>query len=282
MLATTNGRSERIEAMSQYRPINDDHAVENVDFQLIFDGNVAPALFSLAQANHHEWREELPALQVGALQGVEGLPATFTAGLAFSYLRPDGSPAWQMRFDPQTLTVTCGRYTRWVRVWSDARSLLEKALGLFAKDESLSARKIAAIRLQVGDRFEVPETEWSPDGLLRRDGEYLPLAVFGAGAVWHNNTGWFEQEHGLGAILHNLNVASSRKEALIPTSSLITIGLTHLQELRVKDHVDVSAALETLDAIMEHFHQSNKQLVSKVLVEAACDQIGLWGTKRGE
>ncbi len=265
-----------ITAMSQFTPINDDHAVESVGFQIFFNGVLGSDAIMLAHANHHLWREELPALQFNNLEGIDAGAGPFPAMVSFSYLRPDGTPAWQLRFEAQSVTVVCGRYTRWDKVWSVAQSLLKRALTAIVDAASLAETKMVGIKLQVADKFEVPEEYWSPDGPLGRDSGYLPPMVFGVGPIWHNNTGWFEQ-YEAGPILHLLNSASVRNVD-DPSVPLISLTVTHLQEARLLNPISISPAessFNAVEAIMSHFHSSNKALISSMLVDEMRTRIGL-------
>ncbi len=267
--------------MTAFRPVNDQDAIEAVIFQLIFDTPLESEIFAAAQARHIDWREELPLLQLDSpdpvkLPGFLALPPQ-TAGLSFTRLRPDGVPAWQLRLDPHSIGVVCTRYIRWERIWKTARRYIGKALELVAGEPG--SRQITTAMLQFVDRFEAPETAYDAAALLR-SGRYLPSTLFGLGPIWHNNMGWFEEDHPMGQILHNLNIASNRMAArdTLTREEMISIAVTHIQELRLSpptDPTQVERLLDMLDGPMAHLHAANKALIADILQPDMANRIGL-------
>lgn len=267
--------------MTAFRPVNDQNAIEAVIFQLIFDTPLDSEIFAAAQARHVDWGEELPLLQLGSpdpvrLPGFLALPPQ-TAGLSFTRLRPDGMPAWQLRLDPHSIGVVCTRYIRWERIWKTARRYIGNALELVA--EQPGDRQITTAMLQFVDRFDAPEAAYDAAALLRA-GRYLPSALFELGPIWHSNMGWFEEDHPLGQILHNLNIASNRMAA--PDTGMreemISIGVTHIQELRLMPSTvptEIEGLLDMLDGPMAHLHASNKALMADILQPGMAHRIGL-------
>lgn len=257
--------------MSVFAPINDDHAVESVSFQVVFDEPFGPSAFAAAQSSHVFWRADLPAAQVGN-SSENGLPA-----LAFSYMRPDGSHAWQLKFDGDRVEVSCQRYTRWARVWSTASSLLSRAVELVAGAPDMAGASAAKIRLQVVDRFHAPEVHFDAEHLLQPGSGLLPERIFRVGALWHNQSGWFEQSEA-GPVLHNLNFVSSRHSDGDDGERRISLSLTHLQELRMRDPIpgkEIERFLGLLETCMADFHARNKRIVADALEPAISRQIGL-------
>lgn len=271
--------------MGQFKPINDDHAVESVAFQLILDAPLGPEIFSLAHSQHARWREELPASNLGENDPSGSMPPIqFFPGAVFSYMRPDGTPAWQLRFEPQMITVMCGRYTRWDKIWSMACSLLERALSVVGQAPSAADRAIAAVRLQVTDKFEASEEGWAPENLFRRTGNLLPDFVFDAGPVWHNSLGWFAQDES-GLTLNNLNVATVRIVQPNEMPTLIGITITHLQEGRLQEHLPLAGMdliSTTLEDTMSRYHSENKARIAALLVDEMCHAIGLEAVTQSE
>lgn len=258
--------------MTSFRPASGDHGTDMVIFQLIFDAPLGPDIFAAAEAQHVKWREELPALQLGnpdpvRLPGFLALPPQ-TAGVSFSHLRPDGLPAWQVRFDPGSISVVCTRYIRWERIWKTAKRYLEKALELIAAEDGERAMSIAM--LQFADRFETPAAGYDAKSLLKT-GPHLPAAAFTLGPAWHNNMGWFDKDHALGEVLHNLNIASNPLPLpdTATNEETVSIGITHIQELRLAPALalgDAKTVSERLDQAMNGLHGANRALVKELLV----------------
>lgn len=257
--------------MSVFAPINDDHAVESVSFQVVFDEPFGPTALAAVQSSHALWRDDLPAAQVSN-PSESGLPA-----LAFSYMRPDGSHAWQLKFDRDRIEVSCQRYTRWARVWGTASFLLSQAVPIVAAAPDMAGASAAKIRLQVIDRFHAPEAAFDAEHLLQRRSGLLPEHIFKVGAIWHNHSGWFEQSEA-GPVLHNLNFASSRHGDGDGGERRISISLTHLQELRMREPIpgkEIERFLGLLKTCMTDFHACNKRVVADALEPTIARQIGL-------
>lgn len=262
--------------MNVFRPVSDDHAVDSVAFQLLFDGILVPSMIAPAQAVHPQWSDELPALHIGPLHDGDQPESLFSPSVTFSYLRPNGSAAWQLKFEGNMLSVTCSRYTRWDRVWTTAKGYLRRALELVSKQDSLAQRKILVARMQVVDRFDTVESDYDARHLFGNS-DLLPAAMFAKGPVWHSNSGWFE-ERPVGLVLNNLNVASNRLLVTAKNTASIGVLLTHIQELRVKvpwEITDIQKLADDLDEAMSDLHQGNKALVTGMLTRDVLEQIGL-------
>ena len=267
--------------MTSFRPVNDDQAVEVAIFQLMFDIPLGPDIFAAAHAGHAAWQDELPAIQLVdphpvELPGFLALPPQ-TSGLSFAHLRPDGLPAWQLRFDQGSISVLCTRYIRWERAWKTARRYLGKALELVAGEGR--GRKVTTAMLQFARRFETAESGYDLATLLNA-GHHLPPAAFGLGPVWHNNMGWFDKVDALGDLLHNLNIASNRlpRPDAATLEDVITIGITHIQELRLLPGIglaDVPQLLHMLDRAMDVLHALNEALITDMIAPNMADRLGL-------
>lgn len=271
--------------MASFRPAHDDHATDAVIFQLVFDAPLGPDIFAAAEVQHGRWRDELPALQRGQpdpvkLPGFLALPPQ-SDGVSFTHLRPDGLPAWQVRFDPGSIGVICTRYIRWERVWKTARRYLGKAIELVVAQPG--ERQIAAAMLQFADRFDAPASAYDAGAVLRSGG-HLPATIFGLGAVWHNNMGWFGAPHAQGQVLNNLNLASNMLAA--PDAAMqeerVSIGITHIQELRLDPPLplaDPGDMLRQLDRAMEDLYRANRALAADILVPDMAARIGIGPVK---
>lgn len=256
--------------MSDFSPLNDDHAVEHVTFHVVFDEPVGLEYIAIAQQRHSLWREELPAVQVALNAG-----EIFPHAVAFSYMRPDGSSAWQLKFEQTGVQVTCRRYTRWAKVWGTAQSLLTRGLAAIATIQADDPLRLGRIRLLVGDRFSAPEDGFDASHLLVKPSKLLPPHIYDVGPMWHSNSGWFEP-HSIGTVLQNLNVASARSaDEPAPT---IHVTIEHLQELRLTaalDCSDLQIPFGMLDTVMEGFHVKNKECILSLLAPKVARRIGL-------
>lgn len=254
--------------MSVFAPINDDHAVESVKFELVLNALLPPDLFELLHGSHSAWREELPAVQLGG---------NYADGMTFSYLRPDGSFAWQMKIEPALISICCNRYTRWEKIWRTSRSLFARAFDALGEAECDPPIAIERIRLQVSDKFVAEDKDYELAELFADEEGWLPSAIRAVGPVWHSNAGWFEPEE-TGAVLHNLNLSSARKRKGTSPAFTVQTAIVHLQEKRLKDalQLDTSSKLiEYVDQVMAQFHNRNKAVITRLLKPNVALRIGL-------
>ncbi|HVY52470.1 MAG TPA: hypothetical protein VHA07_13030, partial [Devosia sp.] len=125
-----------------FKPINSDHSVSAASFQLQFQGGIPADVISAVREHASLWQKTLPAmnfpqvLQVQLGPGATGPTAgeLLAGGVEFSFMRPDGTPAWIMRVDGGAVVVECSRYTRWHSVFAQAtgyfRDFLRVASGV--------------------------------------------------------------------------------------------------------------------------------------------------------
>lgn len=268
--------------MADFVPVNDDHAVESVTFQLVFSQPFSPDCFNQLAAHHHLWKAELPAFDQGGNPpmvtfGTVSVP-TFLSSVSFSHIRPDGSPAWQLRLDGPVLSVSCTRYTRWERVWGTALSLLRQAHGVLAAIPGVP--QFVTGMLVVADAFSTSLVQYDVRDLLKPS-RYLASHVTDAGPRWHNNLGWFENLGDEAATLHNLNVSSGIVTDAGEGTSHVRVQIAHHLELRLASAMDL-AQLDLneggwLDCRMAELHLSNKRVVQELLTTSVAERIGLSG-----
>lgn len=264
-----------------FDPINDDHAVQSVTFSVLFDRPLDQRTIVHVQSSHDRWRPDLPAVQAPQIFGIEigagGSPRQINGhGVEFSYLRPDGTPAWQLRFEGQAIHVECTRYTRWERIWQVARGHLETALAVIEEGSFEAQSNVIATTLQYVDRFSTSDVHYDLSLLLTHN-EYIPPRVFAQGDLWHAHQGWFDRSHDLGPLLNNLNLDARHEPP--DDQSRILITLLHLQQLRYAEHLSLTSYREQisnqLDAVMQSLHEKNKALISSILSEDMKNRIGL-------
>jgi uncharacterized protein (TIGR04255 family) len=193
-------------------------------------------------------------------------------GLEFSFLRPDGTPAWQLRVEPSGIVVECTRYSRWDRIWVAASNHLRIALEVLSGSED-SDTGVAGAALHFVDRFIDESGDGHYDALFQQTSR-LPSAAFSFGDVWHNNSGWFDESVKDYPVLHNLNVIASRA---VPPA--ITVDIVHVQQLRYPVPTTISDFKQNFDTLfsdaMQRLHDNNKAMVLELITDVMAQQIGL-------
>lgn len=282
--ASNRLRSMTSEKVMEFIPINDDHAIQAVKFTVVFDRPLSSETVAELRLQHRLWRRDLPAMSVPQafefeVDAISARPRSVTAnGVEFSYLRPDGSPAWVLRFLGPELNVECSRYTRWAQVWEQAQGYICKGLNVVGRAEP--RKQVQLLGLTVVDRFKAQNDSYDLRALLS-DSKYVHKAAFEAGPTWHSHFGWFEysRDH---FTLNNLNV-DARKEPY-PDSGAgepgdIYIIVTHTQQRRYKAPIqnlgDAAGPTAWLTADMDDMHHKNKSVMSELLTKSVKQRIGL-------
>src|SRR5262249_22427285 len=124
-------RYERLRLMS-FRPAGSDHAVVSNVFTLALDTPLAENAINQLKTKPAPWSEMLPAARDAAGLEVavqDGMPRQGGGGVfELFFQRPDGTATWLLRVGGQEISVECNLYTRWDRVWDQAKGLLEQAM----------------------------------------------------------------------------------------------------------------------------------------------------------
>lgn len=265
-----------------FKPINDDHAVQSVALSVHFDRHLDQSVMQYVQSQHQRWQADLPAVQMPQMFGFEIGPAgaapkqTVGHGVEFSYLRPDGTPAWQLRFEGSAVIVECTRYTRWERVWQSAKKYLLNAIDVIIESQDQSDVKVSAASLQYTDRFS--GSSFGNDfKSIFCENRYLSTSVFEFGDVWHTHLGWFDRTNQLGPILNNLNIDAKNDVAL--EGSPIIVDILHLQQLRYDQKAtlpEFRASTDLIfDRLMQELHLQNKVIICELLDPQMKQKIGI-------
>jgi uncharacterized protein (TIGR04255 family) len=269
-------------AENEFTPLNEDHAIQAVAFVLSLDRPLQASTIEGVQRHHHLWREELPALQIP--QGVEIVVSPsgptqrpISNSVLFSFLRPDGTPTWVLRFSEAEVVVECSRYTRFDRVWGAAYKYLTSAIELLRSHEP--SQSVPSIALQVVDKFQAPAEPYDLRKLFRPN-RFLPSVIFEQSPVWHNHAGWFQSVGGHNS-LQRLNCDARRegKEEIPVMQRTVFISITHTQQLRYRTGKPINepGLPHSLDQGMRSMHGMNKLVMVELLDAAVRNRIGLNG-----
>lgn len=254
----------------RFRPLNEDHAIESVKFSVVLSAGILPQAIMAVEQNHALWRESLPARSIADVALDSNGRTGSAPGVVFGFLRPDGTPSWSMTVALNKIDIECFLYSRWERVWGEARGFFVKVIEILSKSQG--KLEISAIELTVKDVFVATEANYPLDQLFKAS-DRLPEFIFGAGQAWHANSGWFEVDKGSRRTLHNLNCdATPHQEAAL-------INISHYQQSGLVPPVQVSAAAQEisrmLEASMSGLHAANKKVMIDLLQDEMASRIGL-------
>jgi uncharacterized protein (TIGR04255 family) len=265
--------------VSSFDPINDDHAIERVSFNLGLEAPLRSEQVASLKEMHHLWAEDLPALReppgffmtTGSENNLQVSPAP---SVEFATLRSDGTAVWSLRVVGQEAVVECTRYSRWKKIWGTAERHLDRLVRAFAGED---LPRVARVGLVVQDAFVTKEGEGDTKALFKETC-FLPAFVFGAGANWHVHSGWFVSRSDR-RMLSNLNI-----QAFLETNATDTklqrnrLAISHiLTEERTPDGGDPDATMRWINEAMDRFHLYNKEVLSELLCDSTRERIGLRG-----
>lgn len=251
--------------LTEFTPINDDHAVTSVTFALRLDEFIEPAVLEAAQGA--KWRAALPAMS--------SLPAIEISGMEipavqFAIVRPDARPLWALKLNGYELSIECTAYTRWAEVWGHARQILEEAWHLIRSHQSDAG--VIEFRLQVVDQFKIADNEYDLSGLFNDNGT-LSAVPFKGSPIWHSNIGWFDQVEDLGWLnaLGAQATTSHAKDGRPVGPFKFTVN--HLQRASIGGAAVQS--IDRMDEIVCKFHENNKAQLVNILNPEIAKRIGL-------
>lgn len=257
-----------------FKPINDDHAIEAIKFSILISGAVRVATISALEQLYPTFKDQLPALARGTVDLDIGSGQTVTApSLSFGFLRPDGTPNWNVQIFGNRIIVDCNLYTRWERVWGTAKSYVDSILRIIC--EKQPDVRIASIELTVSDTFLTDEQTYDLNELIPRS-KFLAPVVYQSGSVWHSNSGWFDGGGTQLRTLHNLNCRSVGNE------TGFAVRIVHFQKCEFPYESERSLADSAgaeIDNSMNKLHDSNKAILSDLLHEHTAQMIGLEKTQ---
>jgi len=270
-----------------FRPINSDHSVSAASFQLQFATMIPANVVAAVKANADLWQKHLPAVSLGQVMQFQVAPDGIGAsavrpgeGIEFSFMRPDGTPAWVMRVQGNAVAVECSRYTRWHSVFAQASGYLRDFLRVAADvDPSLGVTNIVLV--VVDDFLWFGESDRKDYDLrkLLAPGPRLAEIAFSVGAVFHSNIGWFEADEQFGGdVLQILNVASSHSDPLcVANNAQAHINIQQVQDYRRPWTIgQLSSEFDTtFTGLFEKMHIRNKSVLQEILVTDAAKEIGL-------
>ena len=122
-------------------------------------------------------------------------------------LTPHGLLSKSLVIDRQHCLVANNNYTRWEKVWPEAREFFGLVLPVIWK-----ALPITAIGLQYTDIFtwRGNKQDFDLSFLFNPESELLPKHIFNRNSLWHVHQGYFDdspEEHGIEYnTLNNINI----------------------------------------------------------------------------
>ena len=191
-------------------------------------------------------------------------------GLQLSQHRDDGSPTWVLQMQPTLLACSCLAYERWDSIKPQALQLLSPIIDIAVAE----GFPLQAVGLQYQDAFRVETLSQlaATRRLFREASPFINSHAWNMDGPWHIHQGWFSKGLG-GRMTHNLlNVDVTVEEG----ECLIRINGQH--RLLTNEQVDsnsISIEPAEISTALDSLHNDNKMVISRLLSQSVCDQIGL-------
>lgn len=258
-----------------FNPIGDRHAIQEVVFIVGFARDFTPEEVEGVVARHSLWKSDLPKLErMNVIQIAFGDKppddGPRVAGPAvFKSFKRDGSVDWQLQVRDSWIAVNCLSYSRWEAVSRQAKSLLEKVLGLVIDESNL----LSHISLQYIDTFvwDGDDQEYDIDLLVNRSSGFYADGFRPASRSWHYHQGEFEFPEGepTHRILKRIHLDATEDEA----RAKVKIDTVLRTDFKNGVLPTVDSVRSLVDRTLENLHTKNKAILATLINQEAQDKI---------
>lgn len=260
-----------------FKPIGERHAIQEVVFIVGFARNFTPDEVERVVAHHSLWKSDLPKLErLNVIQIAFGNEppdqAPPLAGPAvFKSFKRDGSLDWQLQVRDSWLAVNCLSYSRWDAVSRQAKSLLEKVMGLVIDESNL----LSHISLQYIDTFvwNGDAQEYDIDLLVNRSSGFYADGFRPASKSWHYHQGEFEfpDVEPTHRILKRIHLDATEDE----TGAKIKIDTVLRTDFKNGVLPTIEGVRGLVDQTFNKLHAKNKTILATLINQDAQDKISL-------
>lgn len=273
--------------MTHYLPYAGQHSIQEVQVALHLQRELPEAHLAAAQTGIAPTIKDLlpraAEMRGGSVtvdmsaQGAQvrsGPVQASLAGLQYSRIRGDGTPAQILELANTSLSVKIFEYEEWDQVRKDATQYLTTVAPYLPLEEN----PVLAASLSFTDRytFNGNDQDARADLLFRKDTKFITAHSFAAGPLWHSHSGWFESIPPTGRILNRLNVASSLVDlastATIEHQAVVQFAAPRQSIHRLFDHSEESPGIPEL---LDSLHEKNKEVLKALLLPDMVTKIGL-------
>lgn len=273
--------------MADYLPFQEKHSIQEAQISLLFIGSFDQHTIEVARGfAQTELSGELPRVAEGhgvAFQvditdpAVPAMPQTMPSGVVgfrLARVKGDGQIARVLQLENNLLSVSFMDYESWETTGEDALKYLRSVLISLPLEQN----PVVALSLRFIDRYTYSGDpgDARADKLFVRGNPYITPHTFGAGPMWHCNTGWFDDTAHDDRVLHNLNVTSS----LVDLSSTVRIDHQATRHLEAPRHTlatvfEPPAGATGLVEALESLHDRNKNILRQALRPEMLARIGM-------
>jgi uncharacterized protein (TIGR04255 family) len=257
-------------------PINSANAVDAVAFVIIFDRNFTEQeekkfleLQKTLADDLQQFSQDI-VIETQLENGKAVKHESKNSGIKLQSIQPNGKVGWGLHIFANQISIFCGSYDRWEKVWAKVDKYLKCSVKLL----ELNSINVTAIALQYVDRFtENASDEYELTNVFNNKTQYLTSNTKNAGKLWHVHQGWFENISDKEKILHVLNLGATENSEKI----LTTIDHSLQFQFVDKPHIakNFFGSKKEYQKAFDLMHQKNKDVLKELLNHEQCQEIGL-------
>lgn len=266
--------------MKLVMPCNNNNAIKIATFALEFgkpiDKNVVKQFITACEndtyiSKHFPQHEKHRSMNFDAATGDS---SQWVSGASFNRLTEKAELDWGFAVSPETFIVSCGSYTRWDEVFSEAMYLFKTVLNLFAVNQSA-----VVVALEYVDEFIIPndsDTSWKSE-LFNINSNYLPRNVYDIDDSWHSHHGFFvdNESQDVDKMLNNIELTYVKGECSKGVNGIVQVLTSHKSRLLNPLELDQALIDSVVSEIIEASHLCNKEIMRDFLSDLMCNEINL-------
>ena len=265
-----------------FQPLHAGHAIQEAIFFFSFGRSFTPPELESTVSLQEAFKESLPAFERVDVYQIKlnepGSPPEASGlglgGVVFQKRDVDGNLVRMVRIAQNIVGVHFVVYSRWDKVWPEARGLLKACVERL----NIQDNPITGVSLRYIDNFSfvgLPDA-YSAESLFQRGSQYLTSKNFSSGHLWHNHSGWYDKCPSGRNVLNQLNVGTGivvdQHQTLIDHCISTDVGrLTISDDLFGQE--PSSEAL--LDVLMGYMHAGNRAVLLDLLTPSMAQRINL-------
>lgn len=259
-------------------PFSDQHAIRNVLFVIEFSRPVTAVELSELKPGmplHDALKGALPKVTeqqqvvINLGPGVPGFPNAAVpqelGGISFERMLPNGEPEIGLNIQAGSLSLICGKYSRWAEVLGKVEEILNLVSGWLGKHKVQASSFV----LQYLDEFKVffEGGQYGPLAeLFKTTSPYITSNFANLDGAFHSHHGFFSSpDYEIpGRLLTNINVNVAELAGFLNAQVQTTHKYIAHEHIKIAGEDGFS---QTLKDAYEYLHQDNKKIMRSLLTE---------------
>lgn len=272
-----------------FEPVHEAHAIEQLIAVVHLDRPLSDEAVREANLVMAKFEATLPAraeirgmgFQVGPLgvMPLAGAGIDTPNGIVRTVSDPRGIILKELRLERQQILFRTTSYTRWDRVWEEAREYFSQLLLIFGDAQ------VSAYSLVYTDKFiwRGDKNNCSAKLLLRPQSSYITPGIFESSDLWHCHSGRFVQATNKAKRLEVVDLDCIDEVESIPEghrivravriSTTLTDQLLHPESTATP--LLAAQGVNELDAAFVEFHNILKKIFASIITDEMATKVGI-------